>query len=265
MKIDFSFTIVPNNNIDYNIFKKELIDKIINISNLTDNYKNYIKIIINKSLNIIFINFLNKILIENFCKNFKGYDKINVNDFFFEVKPNYKYFSKIVINKTTEMDKEKLIYYIKEKQYIDYYFYVEEQDSFYNLYFSSESNAKEFIEDNHKTNMKILKYILIKNILSQPNLIENKINEPLKTPIPNELNINNCEKDNIQVCKNASEYFYDIAKQVTSDIELYINNKIYLDKDYKNIDKYNNIVLNSQEILSEIYKLKMELFKLSIN
>src|ERR1700759_2223373 len=104
MDVVFSLTI-PIKELDYisnyDILKKDIIKKIICLSDMptdNDNYKKYIKIIINNQLNIVFINFIDKELAINFCKSFKDKsNKIDICENEFKIKPNYKYFSKIII------------------------------------------------------------------------------------------------------------------------------------------------------------------------
>jgi hypothetical protein len=269
-KFSLTIPITIYDDLDFNILKKETIKKIISLSDISideNNYQKYAKIVINNQLNIIFINFIDENLIINFCKNFKDKNnKVNICDNEFKIKPNYKYFSKIIVESSDDnlnIDETNLENYIKNKKYINYCFFLESYGNLYNIYFSSEHDASSFINDTHILNDISLniKFSDIKN-----NILSNVHSDP-STPEPNNeiINDNLNSVDNIKLCNNAADFLYDTSKKVSYDIENFINNMIYLEKDYENIDEYTEIMLKYQKIISDLYSLKMDIFKLSLN
>jgi len=86
------------------------------------NYTENINIVINQNLKKIFINFKNKTLAENFCKNIKSYNnKINFDMQNLQIYPYYKGFSSVKIDKISDEITYDVLYdYINNLKYIKY-------------------------------------------------------------------------------------------------------------------------------------------------
>jgi len=269
---------IPDNYDDNLNLKKKIQEEILNISDMK-NYTENINIVINQNLKKIFINFKNKTLAENFCKNIKLYNnKINFDMQNLQIYPYYKGFSSVKIDKISDEITYDVLYdYINNLKYIKYCFFIENLES---ILFAFKDDATNFLNGEHSLNNIVLKTTLLKyndNLLNYEEnnnvtiTINNKENNDEEQIKKIHINKDYLEKTTIYICTEnidtitkTIENYSDTIKQNINILCDETNNQLSYQR-YVHLKTMIDKIKTDTDLIKDYYKETIKFYNHKIN